>query len=125
MTGYPALQADRDFVRRCMPSNTQELTVGGTIGWSYKITCELGNEYSLFLYFDGRGRYQVKCVFPEVEGKHFNIHEHHLFGDGRLCLDPTSTGAPSIDYAYTKSVLWANGWSIFELTGKFPYSLPH
>lgn len=121
---YPRLAADRDFVRTSMPSNTRELTVNNIVGWSYDITCEFGKQYSLFLYFDG-SRYQVKCVFPEVEGKFYNIHEHHLFGDGRLCLDPTSQGAPSIDYAYTKSVLWANGWSVFEMTGKFPFSLPH
>lgn len=121
---YPRLAADRTFVRSSMPSNTRELTVNGIIGWSYNIKCEYGKDYSLFLYFDG-SRYQVKCVFPEVEGKFYNIHEHHLFGDGRLCLDPSSQGAPSIDYAYTKSVLWANGWSVFEMTGKFPFSLPH
>jgi len=121
---YPRLAADREFVRTSMPSNTRELSVNNIIGWSYDITCEFGKQYSLFLYFDG-SRYQVKCVFPEVEGKFYNIHEHHLFGDGRLCLDPSSQGAPSIDYAFTKSVLWANGWSVFEMTGKFPFSLPH
>lgn len=121
---YAKLTQDREFARTGMPTNTVELEVNGTVGWNFNITCAFGNKYSLFLYFDGR-RYQVKCVFPEVEGKYTSIHEHHLFPDGRLCLDPSSQGAPDIQYAYSKAVLWANGWSVFEMTGSFPFSLPH
>ena len=121
---YSRLQSDRMFVETSMPKNSRELKVNQVTGWSFEITCEFQKKYILFLYFDG-SRYQVKCVFPEVEGKHYNIHEHHLFGDGRLCLDPTSQGAPTIEYAYAKSVLWANGFSAFEMTGKFPFSLNH
>ena len=119
---YPRLAADREFVRKSMPSRTKEVSINNIVGWSYQITCEFGNEYTLFLYFDG-SRYQVKCVFPEVEGKNYEIHKHHLFPDGRLCLDPTSQGAPSIDYAYAKSVIWATGFSGFEASGKFHFSL--
>lgn len=120
---YAKLEDDRRFTRSSMPSNTRELTVNNITGWSYEVTCEYGKKYSLFLYFDG-GRYQVKCVFPEVEGKFTNIVEHHLFPDGRICLD-VSGGASSIADAYSKSVIWANGWSVFEMTGKFPFAIPH
>lgn len=120
---YAKLNQDREFVRNGMPISTKELSIGPTIGWSYEIQCEYGKRYTLFLYFDGQ-RYQVRCVFPEVAGKFVHIHDHHLFPDGRICLDPSSQGAPDIQYAYTKSVIWANGFSFFQLTGKpFPFSI--
>ena len=119
---YAKLNQDRQFVRNGMPISTKELSIGSTIGWSYEIQCEYGKRYTLFLYFDGQ-RYQVKCVFPEVAGKFTNIEAHHLFPDGRLCLDPSSQGAPDIQYAYTKSVVWANGFSVFQAMGKFPFSI--
>jgi hypothetical protein len=120
---YAKLNDDRAFVRTSMPTTATELTVNNITGWSYEITCEYGKRYSLFLYFDG-ARYQVKCVFPEVEGKFTDIHEHHLFPDGRICLDPNG-GVPTIGDAYAKSVIWANGWSVFEMTQKFPFAIGH
>ena len=27
--------------------------------------------------------------------------------------------------AYTKAVIWANGWSVFEMTGTFPFAVDH
>ena len=122
---YIDLESDRNFARNCMPFSTSELNVNGVIGWSYNITCAIGNAYSFFLYFDG-SRYQVKCVFPDVE---YPTDEYtpidpftHLFPDGRLCLDPTTAGSPSIGYAYSKSVLWATGFSIYKSSGIFPFT---
>jgi len=120
---YAKLNDDRKFVRTSMPANSKELKVNNVIGWSFDITCEFEKKYTLFLYFDG-GRYQVKCVFPEVEGKFTDIHAHHLFPDGRICLDPNG-GVPTIADAYTKAVIWVNGWSVFEMTGTFPFAVDH
>jgi hypothetical protein len=108
-----------------MPLNTKELKIEEIIGWNYNITCVIGKTYSLFLYFDG-SHYQVKCVFPDVEYEAKNYMPlnpyTHIFPDGRLCLDPTTQGSPSIEYAYAKSILWATGFSVFEMTGVFPFT---
>ncbi|HOI11762.1 MAG TPA: hypothetical protein PK313_14885, partial [Myxococcota bacterium] len=65
---------------------------------------------------------QVKVVFPEVEGK-YNPHHGHLFHDGLICWgEPMRVGLPRMDHAYAKSVLWANGFSVFLRTAHFPFS---
>lgn len=122
---YAAIESDRNFARTGMPPNTKELNVNGTIGWFYAFTCALGKPYSMFVYFDNH-RYQVKCVSPDLES---DVKDWaslnpwtHVFSDGRLCLESTRRGCPTIQFAYATSVIWATGFSCFQLTGKFPFT---
>jgi len=114
---------DRQTVSRRLPRNTVEMTVSGVTGWRYKITCQLGNSYTMFIYFDkNHSLYQVMVAFPEVAG-HYNVHDAHLFGDGRICLDAANGGGMSnLEQAFAKSSLWANGFTIYQKTGRFPFS---
>ncbi len=114
------LARDREAAARKLPANTRFLVVDGVPGWLYTITDEFGRSYTMFLYFDG-SLYQVKVVWPEVEGR-YDPHRGHLFRDGRICLGPNG-GLPTLEQAYAKSVLWANGFTVFERTGIFPFSL--
>ncbi len=89
-------------------------------GWLYDIVDECGEEYTLFVYHDG-SMYQVKVVYPEVEGQ-YDPHHGHLYPDGTICLSDEG-GVSKLEYAYAKSVLWANGFTIFLQTEEFPFSL--
>lgn len=40
----------------------------------------------------------------------------HLFRDGRICFGEYG-GIETLDAAYAKSVIWANGFTIFDRTG--------
>jgi len=84
------------------------------------LVSELGDEYELFLYFDG-GAYQVKVVSPDVEDG-LSPHDCHLFADGRICLgDLAGGGMPTLEEAYARSVVWCNGFSVYLQNGKFPF----
>jgi len=113
------LERDRRIAARKLPPNTRFMVVDGVPGWMYTIRDQFGRPYTMFLYFDG-SLYQVKVVFPEVEGK-YDPHHGHLFRDGRICLGPNG-GLPSLEQAYAKSVIWATGFTVFQLTGHFPFS---
>jgi len=116
-----SLVRDRQTVAQKMPANTQEMSVSGTTGWIYHITTELGDPYTLFAFHDGSA-YQVMVVFPEVAGR-YGAHDAHLFGNGCICFgDALQGGLPTLEQAYAKSVLWANGFSVFLRTGQFPFS---
>ena len=115
-----SLTRDRQTVSQKLPNNTRELSHNGVTGWLYQITSQLGDDYTLFAYNDG-SQYQVLVVFPEVAG-HYNVHDAHLFSDGRICLQDGG-GMPTLESAYAKSVLWASGFSIFARTRQFPFSI--
>jgi len=117
---YPNLANDRTFAKSKMPRNTLEVKSDGCTGFKYDITCELGNKYKLFAYFNG-SRYRVMVVDPVVERGPVG-HDSHVLTDGSLCLEPTVQGCRTLEQAFAKSVLWANGYSIYKHTGKFPYS---
>jgi hypothetical protein len=114
------VERERAVASAKLPPDTRLLEVDGIWGWLYSFRDELGDRYTMFAYHDG-SQYQVKVVEPEVEGR-FSPHSGHLFGDGRICLSATLTGLATLELAYAKSVLWANGFSIFLRTGKFPFS---
>jgi len=97
-----------------------EVTSDGCIGFKYEIVCELNQKYVLFVYFNG-SRYRVMVVSPVVERGPLG-HDSHVLTDGSLCLEPTVQGCRTLKQAYAKSVLWANGYSIYSQTGKFPFS---
>jgi len=117
---YQNLANDRQFAKSKMPRNTLEVMSDGCTGFKYDITCELGEKYQLFAYFNG-SRYRVLVVAPEVERGDLG-HPSHVFPDGSLCLEPTMTGCRTLEQAFAKSVLWANGYSIYQQTDQFPYS---
>jgi hypothetical protein len=115
------LRREQETVAAKLPQNTRYCVVDNVPGWLYRITSELGDEYTLYLFHDGSG-YQVKVVFPEVEGR-YNPHDGHLFADGRICWGaPVGVGLKTLEQAYAKSVLWASGFSVFLRTGRFPFS---
>jgi hypothetical protein len=117
---YPNLVSDRQFAKNKMPRNTLEVVSHGCTGFKYDITCELKQDYELFAYFNG-SRYRVMVIAPEVERGDLG-HPSQVFPDGSLCLEPTMTGCRTLQEAFAKSVLWANGYSIYAQTGEFPYS---
>lgn len=109
---------DRLVVAQKLPSNAQEMNVNGVTGWVYDIVCEIGDQYTMFIYHDG-SLYQVMVLFPEVAG-HYSPVNGHLFSDGKICLNQEH-GCRTLEQAYAKSVLWANGFSIYLRTGNFPF----
>jgi hypothetical protein len=115
-----SLTIDRQTVTQKLPNNTQEMSVSGVTGWTYSIVSELGDQYTMFAYSDG-SLYQVMVLFPAVAGK-FNVHDAHLFSDGRICFGDAG-GLPTLEQAFAKSVLWATGFSSYLRTGLFPFSI--
>jgi len=113
------LLRDRAAVELALPASTREVKVAGVRGFLFPVTSEAGDPYQLFVWFDGSG-YQVKVVSPEVEG--CDAHVCHLFLGARLCLGPGAGGGQAtLEGAYAKSVLWANGFSVWRRTGTFPF----
>ena len=107
-----------------MPRNTRPIiTPDGVSGWLYRVRCELGTEYQLFAYHDGQ-YYQVMLVSPVLEHHWHNPHTGHLYSNGRICFGTRyNSGQPSLEDAFAKSVLWANGISVALRTGTFPFSI--
>jgi hypothetical protein len=96
------------------------MAIGDKEGWLYNFTNEFGQSFSMFAYYAGFGEYKVILVLPEVEQRYRNITKTHLYPDGHICL--SAWAVRSLEYAYAKSVLWANGWTSYELTGDFQFS---
>ncbi|WP_442596421.1 hypothetical protein [Neobacillus sp. D3-1R] len=116
------LEYERKIVQDKFPKNTRMIEVDGIRGWYYSFRDEFEQHYEMYAYFDGNA-YQVKVVHPEVEGKYNSVHECHLYRDGRICFgNQYAGGLPSLEIAFAKSVLWANGFTAFEHTKKYPFS---
>ena len=113
-------ERDSAAVRKYLPSGTKENEINGTVYWTYSVRCQLDRDYVMTVYFDGR-EYQVRVLQPDVVKK-YNVHDAHVFENGRLCLEPPSNGAKSLRDAYSKSVIWATGFSILQETGQFPFT---
>lgn len=111
--------SDLLYANKNMPANTRVHTTGQDVrGLLYSVTCEFGNEYTLFAYKDGAA-YYVILVDPELEYE-INGHSGHLYTDGKICL---SRGRVySLKDAYTKSVIWASGMSVARAGGEFPFA---
>ena len=117
--GFGRRAQEAETVRNKMPTNTTVLTVGGVSGYFYRFVNEFGNPFALFAYCAG-GEYQVLVVSPEVEQQNRDPHKTHLYPDGTICF-----GSPmrTLEEAWSKSVLWANGFTTFQRTGRFQFSL--
>lgn len=104
----------------CLPGAARRVRVQGTGGWLYPVRTEAGDELRLFLWFDGAA-YQVKVVSPEID-RGENPEACHLYPGARLCLGVEHHGGmPTLEGAYARSVLWANGFSAWRRTGRFPF----
>lgn len=116
------LAKDQRTAANKLPPNTVYLDEAAVQGWLYSIRTELEDDYTLFAYFDGTD-YKVKLVEPDLEGK-LPAHGGHLFFNGLICLDERKgSGQPTLEEAYSKSVLWALGASYVRRGHKFPFSI--
>ena len=114
------LLRDQAVVEVNLPAATRRLDVDGVRGWLYPIASQSGDAYLLFVYFDGAA-YQVKVVEPELEDRP-DPHACHLFPGARICLGThPSGGLPTLAEAYSRSVMWCNGYSVYQRTGMFPF----
>ena len=110
-----------------LPANTVPMDCGGVQGWTYQIVPDFpgpqGPErFVFFLGHDGDA-YQVYCLQPEIERHWCSPHTGHIYSDGRLCLGAKfNSGAPTLESAYAKSVIWAEGIQVARHTGQFPFS---
>jgi hypothetical protein len=115
-------RANRDSLAAagCLPAGARHVTVQGTSGWVYAVVTEQGDAYRLFLWYDG-AVYQVKVISPEID-RGENPEACHVFPGARLCLGAEDDGGmPTLESAYARSVLWANGFSAWRRTGQFPF----
>ncbi|GAA0413140.1 hypothetical protein Acor_11320 [Acrocarpospora corrugata] len=112
---------DQRYASGHMPRNTVFVDRPSR-GWCYSIRSQMGRVYTLFAKFDGRN-YQVYLLEPQLQG-HVGVHQGHLYSDGRICLsDDNNSGQPSLEEAYSKSVLWATGMDVVLAGYTFPFSV--
>ena len=106
-----------------MPAGTKRIkSRDGTEGWLYGFKCAYGRFYKMFGYWDGSA-YQVLVLEPALESKWKSVHSGHLYSNGSICFGSSSSGGrPTLESAYAKSVVWANGMSTALATGTFPFN---
>jgi hypothetical protein len=113
---------DLQWAAAHMPRNTRFIDHRDARGWCYSFRSQMGRPYTMFAYFDGNS-YQVKLVEPRLEGV-LGVHSSHLFANGKLCLSQNGgSGQPSLEEAYSKSVLWATGMDVVLAGYPFPFSV--
>jgi hypothetical protein len=118
-TGFARALRDRAVVEAQLPTLTRPVKADGVHGWLYPVRSQLGDLFQLFVWFDGSA-YQVKVVEPAIEDE--RPHACHLFPDGRICLgEEAGGGEATLEIAYARSVVWANGYSVYRRDGQFPY----
>ena len=114
--------ADAAWAAKHMPRSTQFIDHPDARGWCYSFRSQMGRQYTMFAYFDGRN-YQVKLIEPRLEGL-IGVHTGHLFANGKLCLSQAGgSGQPTLEEAYSKSVLWATGMDVVMAGYPFPFSI--
>ncbi len=102
-----------------LPAGARHVVVDGVRGWLYALTTAYGDCYELFAWYDGGG-YQVRVVVPDVFGR-TDHHQSHLFPDGRICMNADGAGMATLEAAFSRSVVWADGFSTYRRTARFPY----
>jgi hypothetical protein len=108
------------------PTDAELVVVEGIRGWLYHITCEMGTQYQFWTYYDDiDGYYKTKVLEPHIEEYWRDIHRGHIFvRTNTLCLDTRyDGGAPALEKAFARTVLWATGFSVAVKTGNFPFSI--
>jgi hypothetical protein len=113
------LEREREIVRLKLPEGTKLLTIGGVSGWLYQIICEFGYSYTMFLFWDG-SLYKVRLIYPDPGQLPDDVHKHHYFRGGIICLTK-NIGYPRLEDAYGKSVLFATAWTTLQKTGSFEF----
>jgi len=121
--GVPQPSAtERQLVRNKLPVQTQWVEAGGIGGWAFPVHTELGDRFDILIY-DAGSKWKAILISPTIEGR-FNAHNSHLYSDGHICLsDSPGNGQPTLEEAFSKSVLWANGMSIHMKGHPFPFSI--
>jgi hypothetical protein len=120
--GMTREEQDQQTAAEKLPVNTRFVDTEDARGWCYEHLTEFGNSYTFFAYFTG-SNYQVRLLEPALESQ-YNPHNVRLFRDGRICLSGESgSGQPSLEEAYSKSVLWSLGIDLYKQTGSFPFSI--
>lgn len=103
-----AADSDEEMARRFLPASQRRIDFDKTPGWVYDVTVR-GQDFTFYLH---RNRYSsgfsVRLVSPEIERLGM-AHDTHLFGDGRLCLGPFGHEPKTMEDAYGRSVMWADG----------------
>ena len=113
-------------IRRKLPSTARLARVDEQEGLFFSFTDEFNNLFEFWLSYEN-GYYYSQVVFPVLtpESVSGSVHQHHIFfnSQNKLCLGYSfkEFGVPHLEDAYTKSVLWANGFSVYQLTGTFPF----
>lgn len=119
-------QRDRAVARQKLPPGTYYEPTRGIDGWYYSIvTKDFRNKYVFCAYFDGVD-YKVRLIEPDLEHDPRVVghggHDGHLFPGGLICLSKASgSGQPTLEMAYSKSVLWAHGVDFVRNDLKFPF----
>jgi len=126
--GLSRYEKDCKIAKRYLPDATKQYTVKAKNGEEVKgflvrLTCRMGNQYELFMYYTG-SNYQVKVVEPvNIENKWKNAHTGHLFSNSTICFGGDyESGQPTLRSAFSKSALWVNGFSWALVHGKFPFN---
>lgn len=118
---------DWGYARKSMP-NAERKSFNGKNGGEvngilYAFRCERNNPYTMFAWYNGAS-YQVKVLEPrDIENHWKSAHSGHLFSDSRICFGANfGGGQPTLPKAYSKSALWASGFSVALETGVFPWN---
>jgi hypothetical protein len=124
--GSSRLDRDRQTALTKMPTNTQELRSADYgpdgVGWVYSITNTFGITFQFFVNFTGMA-YEVWLVSPEIEAKFKNPHDGHIFASGKICLQQANGGGMlTLETAFAKSAVWAEGIAVVLNGGKFPWN---
>jgi hypothetical protein len=123
MTGQ-RYQRDLATAKRKLPPGTYYEPTRGVEGWYYSVvTTDFRTKYVFCAYFDGVD-YKVRLIQPDLENDpRVAGHSGHLYSNGLICLSKASgSGQPTLEMAYSKSVLWAHGVDFVRNGIKFPFA---
>lgn len=116
------VRAAANFASTHMPPSTRLIDTPDMYGYLYTFLSQMGTQYTMFAWHDGTA-WQVKLVDPPLEGR-FDGHAAHLFVNGKLCLSgDAGAGQPTLEEAWSKSVLWATGMDVVQHGLDFPFSI--
>ena len=103
-----AASSDEELARRHLPKSQRRIDFDGTAGWVYDVTTR-GQAFTFYLHRNRySGGFSVRLVSPEIERLGM-AHATHLYSDGRLCLGPYGHDPKTLEDAYGRSVMWAEG----------------
>jgi hypothetical protein len=127
---FAALMTDERYrrdlavARQKLPPGTYYEPTRGVDGWYYSVvTKDFRNRYVFCAYFDGAD-YKVRLIQPDLENNpRVAGHPGHLYSNGLICLSKApGSGQPTLELAYSKSVLWAHGVDFARKGYKFPFA---